>query len=271
MRTIYHLEEMSDAAAAWKAEGRSLGLVHFQGGLHRGHASLLKAAKAENDGAVLCLFALDGRSVADPALDARKAEASGADILFIPSRNDFWPTQLMSRVAFDDLATRLAGSGRPHYYRDLCTLALKLFHLIRPDRTYYGQKDIQRFLLVRRMTADLNMPVDVQCLPIIREQDNLALSGNNALLDPNQRKQAGLMFSALQLAEQLYAGGQRDAAAILGAMEQELRKALLGNILYLQAVDMVNLLPQQRLKAGSLISLALTFGDIVLCDNTILS
>lgn|GEM_PF-6812900 len=219
---------------------------------------------------MLCLFALDGQSVADPAQDARKAEASGADILFIPSRNAFWPAQLTARVACGDLDARLAGSGRPGYYRDLCTLALKLFHIIKPDRTYYGQKDIQRFLLVQRMTADLNVPVEVLCLPTVREQDNLALSSGNAALDPHQRKQAALIYSALHLAEQLYAGGQREAAAMLGAMEKELRKALLGNIRFLQAVDQVNLLPQERLKAGSLISLALTFGDLVLEDNTIL-
>ncbi len=270
MKTIYNIDEMAETAALWRQEGQSIGLVHFQGNLHRGHASLLKAAKAENDQAVLCLFAVDGTGSADLEQDARKAEASGADVLFLPSRHDLWPDHLLARAAFGELSGRLFGSGRPDLYPDLCTLALKLFHITQAQRTYYGQKDIQRFLLVQRMAADLNIPVKVKCLPIARDQDNLALSAVNALLDDNQRRQAALIYTALQLAQGLYAEGQRETAVVLEAMAQELRKALLGDIKCLQAVDTGNLLPQQRLKSGSLIALEMDFNGIPLSDNILL-
>mgnify|MGYP000866515426 CR=1 FL=1 len=270
MKTIYSIEEMATAAFSLREAGQSLGLVHYQGNLHRGHASLIKAAKAENDMAVLCLFPLDGQSVNDLEQDSRKAEASGADILFQPSRAALWPEGLVSRAAFGELGARLFGKEDPDHYPALCTLALKLCQIIQPQCIYYGQKDIQRYLLARRMAADLNLPLEVKCLPIIREQDNLALANSNSLLDANQRRQACLIHASLQLAEQCYAEGQREAAAILAVMEQELRKALLGNIRCLQAVDTLNLLPQERLKSNSLIALALDFGSVILTDNILL-
>lgn len=269
MKTVYSIEEMSALSAQLKAEGNSIGFVHCHGDIHRGHAMLLKTAQAENDATVLCLIPPEG-APADIVQDSRKAEASGADILFLPQRKQLLPASAVTFVQVGELGNRLAGIKQPDHFRHLTTLTLKLLHIIDPDHVYYGQKDVQRYVIINRLVAELQMQTQIHCLPTVRDQDNIALGGSAAQLDAEQRRQAGFIYTALQTAEQLFAAGERSAGVILQEMKKELRKALLGDIVILQAVDMVDLLPLERLKSPSLIALTLSFDGLLLHDNTIL-
>ena len=168
------------------------------------------------------------------------------------------------------IGQRLCGVTRPIHFRGVCTVVLKLFHIIEPLNAYFGQKDAQQYLILKRMTKDLNLNIILHRMPIIREADGLAKSSRNVYLTPEQRAQAPVLFAAVRKAEQLYCAGERDAAVLLEAMSAELAKANLAKIDYLQIVDTENLLPVKHLDREVLVAMAVYFGSTRLIDNTIL-
>ena len=279
MRIIKSISEMSRQVKEWQQEGQSIGLVPTMGYLHRGHASLMKAARQENDIVVASIFVNPSqfgpgedfeRYPRDLEADARKAESVEVDVIFAPEAEEMYPAGYVTYVDPTDLSTRLCGASRPGHFRGVCTVVLKLFNIVQPQNAYFGQKDAQQYLILSRMVKDFNLPVLMHRLPIIREQDGLALSSRNVYLSEEERKQALMLHEALLVAEKMYAEGERAADVIRAAMENELRKALLGTVDYLQIVDTVNLLPVDRIKGETLVAMAVYFGKTRLIDNIIL-
>jgi len=279
MRIIRTVAEMKQCVQEWQKEGLRIGLVPTMGYLHRGHTSLMKAARTENDVVVVSIFVNPTqfgpgedfeRYPRDMEADAKKAEAMDVDVIFAPEATDMYPEGYVTYVEPVDISTRLCGVSRPGHFRGVCTVVLKLFNIVCPQNAYFGQKDAQQYLILSRMVADLNLPVQMHRMPIIREQDGLAMSSRNVYLNEEERKQALHLHAALQIAENLYAEGERSAAVLRSAMENELRKALLGTVDYLEIVDPVRLLPVERVKPETLIAMAVRFGNTRLIDNTIL-
>jgi pantoate--beta-alanine ligase len=185
----------------------SVGLVPTMGAFHGGHLSLFRAARAENDTVVVSLFVnpaqfapgedLD-RYPRDEERDARLAEEEGVDVLFAPAAEEIYPPGFQTWVEVEQLGSILEGEHRPGHLRGVATVCLKLFNIVRPDRAYFGQKDAQQAVVVRRMVADLAVPVEIRVCPTVRDEDGLALSSRNAYLSPEERAQALQLPRALQ-------------------------------------------------------------------------
>lgn len=278
MRIIQSISEMRDLAAECQEAQKSIGYIPTRGCLHRGHASLLKAARQENDLVLLGIFVDPGQlevgeSVEDYPrdlqADAGKAEAVAADLIFAPSLESLFPPGFSTWVE-PERTDHLCQQLRPGYFRSACTALLKQLHIVQPQRLYFGQKDAQLFVVASRMARDLELPVELKMLPTIRDQEGLAISTRNSKLTPEARRQAALIHAALQAAERVYSEGEHQVAPVRAAMEGELRKALLGSVTELQFLDLKQLLPVERITGRTLVSLAMSFGSTQLHDNTIL-
>jgi pantoate--beta-alanine ligase len=184
----------------------SVGLVPTMGAFHDGHLSLFRAAAAENDTVVASLFVNPAQFgpgedleqyPRDEERDARAAEGAGVDVLFTPGADELYPPGFETWVELEQLGHTLEGKFRPDHFRGVATICLKLFNIVRPDRAYFGQKDAQQAAVVKRMVADLNVPVEIRVLPTIRDADGLALSSRNAYLAPEERERALTLPRAL--------------------------------------------------------------------------
>jgi pantoate--beta-alanine ligase len=200
-RTIRELED-----ALSRARGTSIGLVPTMGAFHEGHLSLFKAAREESDVVVVSLFVnpaqfapgddLD-RYPRDRERDAQLADDAGVDLLFAPAPAEIYPSGFQTWVEVDELGRGLEGDFRPGHFRGVATVCLKLFNLVRPARAYFGQKDAQQVAVIRRMTRDLNVPVEIRVVSTVRDEDGLALSSRNAFLSPEERERALALPRAL--------------------------------------------------------------------------
>ena len=219
-RTPYQITE---ALRSVRAAGETIGLVPTMGYLHEGHLSLVRASSRENDRTVVSIFVnpaqfgpnedLD-RYPRDEKRDMELLEKEGVDFLFAPRPEGMYLPGHSVYVEETELSRGLCGASRPGHFRGVCTVVLKLFTIVRPDRAYFGEKDFQQFTIVRRMARDLNLPVEVRPCPIVREADGLALSSRNAYLTPEGREGALVLFRSLKTAEKRFQGGERDAAVL---------------------------------------------------------
>jgi pantoate--beta-alanine ligase len=184
----------------------SLGLVPTMGAFHDGHLSLFRAARAESDAVVVSLFVNPAQFAPGEDLDSyprdeerdlRLAEEAGVDVLFCPGADEVFPPGFQTWVDVERLGRGLEGDARPGHFRGVATVCLKLFNLVRPDRAYFGQKDAQQAAVIRRMVADLNVPVEIRVLPTVRDEDGLALSSRNTYLSPEERARALALPRAL--------------------------------------------------------------------------
>ena len=196
---------IADASGLLTRDG-TVGLVPTMGGFHEGHLALFRAARAENDVVVASLFVNPAQFGANEDLaayprdekrDAELAEAAGVDILFAPSAEELYPPGFQTWVEVEQLGRTLEGEFRPGHFRGVATICLKLFNVVRPDRTYFGQKDAQQVAVVKRMVRDLDLTVEIRVVPTIRDGDGLALSSRNAYLSPAERERALALPRAL--------------------------------------------------------------------------
>jgi pantoate--beta-alanine ligase len=193
--------------AAELPRAESLGLVPTMGAFHEGHLSLFRAARDENDLVVVSLFVNPAqfapgedleRYPRDEELDAGLADEAGVDVLFVPDSEEIYPPGFQTWVDVEELGSILEGEHRPGHFRGVATVCLKLFNLVRPDRAYFGQKDAQQAAVIRRMTRDLAVPVEIRVCPTVRDEDGLALSSRNAYLSPEEREAALALPRALE-------------------------------------------------------------------------
>jgi len=272
--------ELRDVLAAPRAESRSIGLVPTMGSLHEGHLSLLRAARAECDVVVMSLFVNPTQFAPDEDLDhyprdeARDAELAseaGVDLIYAPPVEEVYPQGFSTSVEVAGLTEVLCGDRSrrgPEHFRGVTTVVAKLFNTVQPDVAYFGQKDAQQVAAIRRMVRDLDIPVRIEALPIVREPDGLAMSSRNAYLDPAERARATALSRALRVIEQ--AAREDSLAAGIEAGRREL-EATGVEPEYLEARDPENLEPVAALNGRPvLVAIAAQVGGARLIDNVLI-
>ncbi len=279
MRAVRAVEELRSALAPARREGRTVGLVPTMGALHDGHVSLIRRARRECDVVVVSLFVNPAqfdqhadleRYPRDERHDGELASLAGADILFAPTVDEMYPAGFATSVEVLGLTERLEGVSRgSEHFRGVSTVVTKLLGMTQPDVAYFGQKDAQQLVVIRRLVADLNLPVRVQACPTVRERDGLAMSSRNARLEPTERSRAVALSEALRAAAQRAAEGERSAEALLDvACAEMLARGVQPE--YLELVDPETLQPCEELTREALLAVAARVGDTRLIDNAIL-
>jgi pantoate--beta-alanine ligase len=268
------------AFRAWRGgiDG-SVGLVPTMGYLHEGHLSLVRAARADNANVAVSIFVNPtqfgpnedlSRYPRDEARDLQLLEAEGADAVFAPEAGEIYPEGFSAYVTVEGLTARLEGASRPTHFRGVTTVVLKLFNIVQPDRAYFGRKDAQQLAVIRRMTRDLDLPLEIIGMPIVREANGLAMSSRNVNLTPGQRAAALVLSRALRLTEEAYASGERDAAVIRDRMRALIAGEPLAAIDYVSIADAATLEEVEHIDVPALVSLAVRFGPTRLIDNATL-
>jgi pantoate--beta-alanine ligase len=272
------IRTVAELRAALADAPRPVGLVPTMGFFHDGHLSLMRAAREQNATVVVSLFvnpAQFGPSEdlaaypRDEARDAELAEATGVDLLFAPPVEEVYPAGFSTTVDVEGLTGPLDGAARPGHFRGVTTVVTKLFNMVGPDAAYFGQKDAQQALVIRKLVSDLDMPVRIEVCPTIREPDGLAMSSRNAYLTADERERAVAISRALQAAEQTVDAGQVDAAAVIAAARGELDAAGIEPE-YLELRSASDLTPAERVNGSTLLAVAARVGRARLIDNTML-
>jgi pantoate--beta-alanine ligase len=275
VRTVADLREALSGAA------RPVGLVPTMGAFHDGHLSLIRAAREESETVVVSLFVNPaqfgpsedfGAYPRDEAEDLRQAEAEGVDILFAPAVEEVYPDGFDTSVEVGGLTDTLEGDpahrGREHF-RGVTTVVTKLFNMVQPDRAYFGQKDAQQALVIRRLVRDLDIPVEIRVCPTVREDSGLAMSSRNAYLNEEERERAAGLFRALRAAEEAVRMGEYDAGKVIAAARAELDAARIEPE-YLELRSAEDLTPVERVNGSTLLAVAARVGRARLIDNTML-
>lgn len=261
-----------------RRSGESVGFVPTMGFLHEGHLSLVRRAREENDLVVLSIFVNPlqfGMNEdfedypRDLENDSAMAESAGCHLIFAPSLREMYPSGYVTFVDVERLTETLCGASRPGHFRGVTTVVAKLFNIVAPDRAYFGQKDAQQALVIQRMVRDLNMDLEVVVMPIIREEDGLAMSSRNAYLSPEERKAAAILYKSLQLAEEHIRQGEHDADAIRKLIRETIKTEPLAEIDYIAVTDAGELTEAREIESSTLIALAVRFGKTRLIDNII--
>jgi pantoate--beta-alanine ligase len=256
-----------------------VGLVPTMGFLHAGHMSLVEAARRENASVAVSIFvnpAQFGPSEdlaaypRDPDRDLTMLREAGVDLVFMPPPEEVYPPGFETWITPGSVAEPLEGAARPGHFRGVATVVLKLFNIVQPDRAYFGQKDAQQLRVIRRMVRDLNVPVEVVGMPIVREPDGLALSSRNVYLNPEERQAALVLSRALRCGEQLWSRGETSADAIRKAMADLIVAEPLAKIDYVSLADPETLRELDRAARSALASLAVRVGRARLIDNVLL-
>ena len=284
MRTVRTKAELREALAEPRREAKRIGLVPTMGYFHDGHLSLMRAARRDCDLVVVSLFVnptqfgpaedLDSYP-RDEDRDAELATLEGVDLLWTPTIEEMYPDGFATAVEVDAALTGVldgAPSRRgPSHFRGVTTVVAKLFNCVQPDVAYFGRKDAQQAVVIARMVRDLDFPVEIQVLPIVREQDGLAMSSRNAYLDPRQRERAAALSRALATAEAAVAGGENSTETLVAAVTEELRNAGIEPE-YVEARDAESLSPVAELNGRPvLMAVAARVGKARLIDNVILN
>ena len=265
---------------ATRALGGTVGLVPTMGAFHEGHRSLMRAARAEHDLVVVSLFVnptqfgpnedLDAYP-RDLAADAAAAEAEGVDVLFTPTVDTMYPDGARTTVHVDGLTEGLCGASRPGHFDGVTTIVTKLFSIAGECSAYFGCKDAQQLAVVRRMTADLDLPVAVVGCPIVRERSGLARSSRNAYLSDEERRRATVLVRALRAASDAVVAGERDADEVRRVLAGVLATEPSVRVDYAEVVDAHDLRPVERIERETLVALAAFVGTTRLIDNVTLS
>lgn len=279
MRIIRTIADMRGAVAAARSRGLSVALVPTMGALHEGHLSLLRAARAENDLVVMSLFVNPTQFAAGEDLDAYPrteerdvslAASAGADLVFAPSPDEIYPSGFATTIHVSGITEVLCGAHRGAAHFDgVATVVTKLFQIVAPDTAYFGQKDAQQVLVVRRLVRDLDLPVRVVACPIVREADGLAMSSRNAYLDAAAREQATALSRALDAAATAVAQGRTSAAEVLAAAHSVLTEAGIDTE-YLELRSPDDLSELDQVAGPALLAVAAQVGAARLIDNRIL-
>lgn len=281
MRTLRTVAEVRTALRPARREERTIALVPTMGALHAGHLALVERARGECDEVVVSLF-VNPAQFGDPDdlasyprdqdRDAVLAAEAGADLLFAPGAEELYPPGFATHVALEGpLVETLEGAHRgPEHFRGVATVVTKLLNVVQPDVAFFGQKDAQQTIAVRRLVADLNLPVRIDVAPTVREEDGLALSSRNARLAPADRERALALPAALAAAADAHASGERDAA-VLGSKARAAMATLGVEPEYLAVVDPESLAPVDSAEDQVLVVVAATVGGVRLIDNQLIA
>ena len=276
MKVIKTISELKDTLKPYRKEGKSIGLVPTMGFLHKGHASLIKKAVEDNDIVVVSDFVNpiqfgpneDLESYPrDINADSKLCEEIGADFIFNPEPSEMYHDK-KAFVDIEGLSDNLCGAKRPGHFRGVCTVCTKLFNIVGPDRAYFGQKDAQQLSIIKKLVLDLNIPVEIVPVPIVREDDGLAMSSRNTYLSKEERK------AALCLSKAIFAGEKmaKDGASlekVLEKMTEIIKTEKLAKIDYISAVDLETIENVENFNQDTLVAIAVYIGKTRLIDNFI--
>ena len=276
---VERIEEVRRRVGEARGKGLRIGLVPTMGALHEGHASLLGRARAEMGLVVVSLFVNptqfgpgeDFREYPRPLeKDLEVCRREGADLVFTPTAAEMYPAGLATTVRVAGMSEKMCGAFRPGHFDGVCTVVAKLLGIVQPDVAYFGEKDAQQLAIVRRMAADLNLPVEIRSCPLVREADGLALSSRNAYLSQAERRQALEISRALAEARRAILAGDRDAARIGDGVRRRLAGAEGIGLDYVAVVDPDTLEDLERIGEKALVAAAARVGKTRLIDNVLL-
>jgi pantoate--beta-alanine ligase len=280
MKVCPTIEETRAASRVARHRAQRVGLVPTMGALHEGHLALVRAAKAQTDLVVVSLFVnpLQFGPKEDLAKyprtfehDRALLEKGGADLLFAPSDAEMYPKGAVTYVNVETLSERLDGKSRPGHFRGVTTVVSKLFHIVEPDKAFFGQKDAAQVAIIKRMVRDLKFAVEIVVCPIVREADGLAMSSRNAYLDAQQRNQALVLSQSLRHVQELFRKGERQAAILETAGQRAFAEEPAVRLDYIAIVDPESLEPVTEASPGMMVAVAAYVGATRLIDNVILA
>jgi pantoate--beta-alanine ligase len=257
----------------------TIGFVPTMGYLHDGHLSLVNRSKKDNDSTIVSIFVNPtqfgpkedfDKYPRDERRDINVLEKAGVDAVYIPELRELYPASFDTWVEVKGITERLEGSIRDGHFMGVTTICNKLFNIVRPDKAYFGQKDAQQALVVKKMVSDLNMNLEITVMPTLREEDGLAMSSRNSYLKPGERKAATILYQALLKSKEMWQAGERDAETIRTSMEKLIQAEPLAKIDYVSIADVVTLQELEQIRSRALVSLAVRIGKTRLIDNLLL-
>ena len=274
MQVTKTVEETRKQIKQWKKEGKTIGLVPTMGFLHEGHASLIRKCREQNDIVVVSDFVNPTQFGPNEDLeayprdferDSKLCESLGADLIFAPSPEDMYHDP-HAFVSIDTLSETLCGKTRPIHFKGVCTVVTKLFHIVAPDRAYFGEKDAQQLAIIRKMVKDLNSDIEIVGCPIVREEDGLAKSSRNTYLNDKERQAALCLSRAVKTGKEvIYTGA--DAKEVLNPMKAIIEAEPLARIDYVMMVDALTMQPIEKADRDVLVAMAVYIGKTRLIDN----
>ncbi len=274
MQVTKTVEETRKQIKQWKKEGKTIGLVPTMGFLHEGHASLIRKCREQNDIVVVSDFVNPTQFSPNEDLeayprdferDSKLCESLGADLIFAPSPEDMYHDP-HAFVSIDTLSETLCGKTRPIHFKGVCTVVTKLFHIVAPDRAYFGEKDAQQLAIIRKMVKDLNFDIEIVGCPIVREEDGLAKSSRNTYLNDKERQAALCLSRAVKTGKEvIYTGA--DAKEVLNPMKAIIEAEPLARIDYVMMVDALTMQPIEKADRDVLVAMAVYIGKTRLIDN----
>jgi len=278
MRLIDSISDIKAVIKAQKSMGKTIGLVPTMGYLHEGHMSLVNMSVQHNDFTVLSVFVNPvqfgpnedfERYPRDIDRDIKMAETAGVDVVFSPSVSKMYPDGYKTYVEVEGITNILCGRTRPGHFKGVTTVVNKLFNIVQPDRAYFGQKDAQQVVVIKKMVKDLNMNLEIVTCPIVREKDGLAMSSRNVYLSGEERKSALILSKSLFEAEELIKKGKTGKENILKYITDRIKSEKSAQIDYIEIINAETLDSIEFLKGRVLIALAVKFGNTRLIDNVI--
>lgn len=274
MQVTKTVEETRKQIKQWKKEGKTIGLVPTMGFLHEGHASLIRKCREQNDIVVVSDFVNPTQFGPNEDLeayprdferDSKLCESLGVDLIFAPSPEDMYHDP-HAFVSIDTLSETLCGKTRPIHFKGVCTVVTKLFHIVAPDRAYFGEKDAQQLAIIRKMVKDLNFDIEIVGCPIVREEDGLAKSSRNTYLNDKERQAALCLSRAVKTGKEvIYTGA--DAKEVLNPMKAIIEAEPLARIDYVMMVDALTMQPIEKADRDVLVVMAVYIGKTRLIDN----
>ena len=280
MKILRTVQEIQDYTKAVKAEGKAIGLVPTMGALHEGHVTLMRAAKAACDNVIASVFVNPVQFgphedyEAYPRqfeADCEKLEAVGVDAVFHPTPEEMYPAGYTTYVTVDgELTSKLCGAQRPGHFRGVATVVTKLINLAKADEAFFGQKDAQQVVVIRRLVRDLNLNVHINMVPIVREESGLARSSRNAYLSAEEKTAALVLSRSLKSAKEAFKNGETDEKKLMEIARGVLQTEPMAKIDYVECYSFPDLQPEQTICTAALLAIAVKIGKTRLIDNVIL-
>ncbi|EZP75881.1 pantoate--beta-alanine ligase [Parageobacillus genomosp. 1] len=278
MIVITKIKDMQTAMQQYRREGKTIGFVPTMGYLHEGHAALIQKAREENDIVALSVFVNPlqfgpnedfERYPRDLERDQRIAKEHGVDVFFSPDVKEMYPHPLSVQVVVKERVDVLCGKSRPGHFDGVATVLTKLFHIVMPDRAYFGLKDAQQVAVVDGLIRDFHFPIELVAVPTVREEDGLAKSSRNVYLSPEERKEAPALYKALLQAKAAVENGERNAEAVCALVKQYIQTHTRAEIDYAEIYSYPDLKPLETLAGKVIIAVAVRFANARLIDNII--
>jgi len=279
MKLCKTINEIRQAVKDARSKGQIIGFVPTMGALHIGHETLIKQAAGQCGFVVVSIFVNPTQfepgsdyNAYPQTLDAdmELCQRAGASAVFAPSASEMYPQEVITWVNVEKLADGLCGQYRPGHFKGVATVCAKLFNIVLPDKAYFGQKDAQQLAVIKRMVADLNMPLEIITCATVREESGLAMSSRNKYLTDAEKKEAALIYASLQLCEVLFEAGETDTKTLIAEMQKLLSNSPNIKIQYIEIVDTQTLQPLDKITGSAILAIAAYLGKARLIDNVII-